>query len=62
MTTLRAQIDSLKFSDQLATVKTLLDSAQVKKTFWGARVVTVKGYSSSVYLEDLAYKIVRRNG
>jgi len=58
MTSLLAHINSLKFSDQLATVKTLLDSAKVKKTFWGARVVTVNGYTGSVYLEDLAYKIV----
>lgn len=58
MPSLDTHLSSLNFSNQLATVKNLLDTAQVKTTFWGSRVVEVNGFSGSVYLDDVARKIL----
>lgn len=55
---LNAHLSSLDFSSHLADVKNLLDTAQVKTTFWGSRVVEVNGFTGSVYLEDMARKIL----
>jgi len=58
MPSLDTHLSSLNFSNQLAAVKNLLDTAQVKTTFWGSRVVMVNGFTGSVYLEDIARKIL----
>lgn len=58
MLSLKVRLDSLDFSRQLLEVKNLVDTAEVKTTFWGSRVVEIKGFTESVYLEELAEKIV----
>ncbi len=58
MPSINTHLCSLNFSNQLADVKNLLDTAQVKTTFWGSRVVEVNGFSGSVYLDDVAKKIL----
>jgi len=59
MFSLETHLNSLIFSSQLTTVKNLVDTAQVKTTFWGSRVVEVNGFTGSIYLDDLARKILR---
>ena len=59
MPSLETYLNSPNFSNQLTTVNNLLDTAQVKTTFWGSRVVEVNGFTGSVYLEDIARKILR---
>lgn len=59
MTSLQVHLNSLNFSSQLTTVKNLINTAQVKTTFWGSRVVEVNGFTGSVSLEDIARKILR---
>lgn len=53
---------NLNFSREILATKNFIDSAQVKTTFWGSRVVEVKGYTGSVYLDDLARKILEAGG
>ena len=62
MPSLQVHLNSLDFSSQLATVKDLIDVAQPKTTFWGSRVVEVNGFTGSVYLDDIARKILRTSG
>lgn len=59
MPLLVTHLNSLSFSTQLDTVKNLIDTAQAKTTFWGSRVVEVNGFTGSVYLDDIANKILR---
>ena len=56
---LKAHISSLDFSTQLSVVKNLIDTAQAKTTFWGSRVIEVNGFTGSVYLADVARKILK---
>lgn len=56
---LDAQLNSLNFSNQLTAVKSLVDAAQVRTAFWGSRVVEINGFTGSVYLDDVARKILR---
>ncbi len=58
MLSLKVHLDSLDFSRQLLEVKHLVNAADTKTTFWGSRVVEIKGFTGSVYLEDIAEKIV----
>lgn len=60
MPSLESHINSLNFSTQLEVVKNLLDSnaAHATTTFWGSRVVEVNGYTGSVYVDDIAKKIL----
>ena len=58
MPLLDTHLNSLNFSNQLAAVKNLVDTAQVMTTFWGNRVVEINGFTGSVYLDDIARKIL----
>jgi len=58
MTSLVSHLNSLSFSTQLDTVKNLIDTAQAKTTFWGSRVIEINGFKGSVYLDDIANKIL----
>jgi hypothetical protein len=58
MTSLDAHLSSINFSYDLEALKILLDTSQVKTTFWGSRVVEVKDFTGSVYLEDIAREIL----
>lgn len=59
MLSVATYLNSLNCSTQLETVKNLIDSAQAKTTFWGSRVVEVNGFTGSVYLEDIADKVLK---
>ena len=58
MQSIETHLNSLDFSTQLSAVKKIMETAEVKTTFWGSRVVVVKGFSGSVYLDDIAHKII----
>lgn len=58
MLSLNTHLSSLNFSNQLVDVKNLVDTAEVKTTFWGNRVLEVSGFTGSVYLDDIARKII----
>ena len=58
MVTVERHMGSLNFSTQLSDVKNLLDKAQAETTFWGSRVIKVQGFTGSVYLDDVAKKIL----
>ncbi|MCB1111180.1 MAG: hypothetical protein H7A37_00590 [Chlamydiales bacterium] len=60
MLSLDARLSSLNLPNQMEEFKKLLDTAQVKTTFWGSRVVEVNGFSGSVYLDDVARKIINQ--
>lgn len=70
MISLEAHLNTLDFTTQLETVRDLLidrhatgvDKARASVTFWGSRVVTVDGFSGSVYLNDIARKLLRARG
>lgn len=51
--------NSLNIANQLEQVHGLLlpQNASASITFWGSRVVKVKGFTGSIYLDDLAKKI-----
>lgn len=59
MISLETHINSLDFSRQLEVVRDLMETAEVKTSFWGSRVVEVEGYSGSVYLDSLAERVQR---
>lgn len=59
MPSLETYLNSLSFSIHLESIKNLIDIASTKTTFWGSRVVKVNGFTGSVYLDDIANKIVR---
>ena len=58
MKSIKNHLNSLDFSTQLSAVKEIVENAEVKTTFWGSRVVVVKGFSGSVYLDDIAHLII----
>lgn len=58
MVSLEARLDSLNYSTQLNVIENLLDSAHSTTTFWGSRVVKVNGHKGSVYVDDIAKKIL----
>jgi hypothetical protein len=58
MPPLETHLNSLNFSTNLEVVKNLIDKAEAKTTFWGSRVIKVAGYTGSIYLDDLAKKII----
>jgi hypothetical protein len=58
MASLDTYLNSLNYSTQLNVIESLLDSAHSTTTFWGSRVVEVNGYTGSVYVDDIAKKIL----
>lgn len=68
MVSLRTHLNNLDFARQLVLVEQLLNQpepmeqkrephVQAKVTFWGSRVVKVKGYTGTVSIDFLAKKI-----
>lgn len=58
MPSLESHVNSLNFSTQLDVVKNLIDSAHATTTCWGSRLVEVDGFTGSVYLDDIARKVL----
>ncbi|MBF8263611.1 MAG: hypothetical protein HW387_1276 [Parachlamydiales bacterium] len=58
-TALRELLNDTNFSYRLDEAKKVLDHAQASVTFWGTRVVRVKGDNTSVTLDKLAKKVVQ---
>ncbi len=58
MESLLTRLNSLNFTTQINEVNDLLDRAQPKITFFGGRVIEVKESSGSVYLDDIAKKLL----
>lgn len=58
MTSLQSHINSFNFSTQLPAIKNLINTAQVSTTFWGGRIIEINGFTGSVYLNDIAAKIL----
>ena len=56
---LDARLNAFNCTTQLQEVKKTLDTAQPSVTFWGARVVELAGNDGSVYLDNIAEKVVR---
>lgn len=61
MRSLEQHLNSINFSKELAALRNLIVSkdVHVKKTFWGGREITVKGYNGTVSLENIAYKLLK---
>lgn len=58
MSTLENRLNAIHFPNQLVHIKTLMDTAEAKTTFWGGRIVEFKGSNDSVGLEFIAKKIL----
>lgn len=56
--TLTSHIESMDFSQQLSEVNNLMGRAEATTTFWGSRVVKVDGFIGSVYLDEIAHKVL----
>ena len=56
---LDARLNAFNCTTELQEVKKTLDTAQPSVTFWGARVVELAGNDGSVYLDNIAEKVVR---
>lgn len=59
MTYLSSHLDSFDFltAESVVAFRDLINTAQTRITFWGAHVVEVPGYQSSVSFEDLEEKV-----
>ncbi|MBI5346574.1 MAG: hypothetical protein HZB76_05485 [Chlamydiae bacterium] len=64
METLRTHIAKMGLPNQLVDLNNLFDptKAQTKITFWGTRVVEVKGYSRYISLSSLAKEVIMAGG
>lgn len=54
---IRDHVNSPEFANDIPSIRGLLEKAQGKVSFWGTRVITVKGYEGSIALDALARKV-----
>lgn len=59
MLSLECHLNSLNFSTQLKDVENLINASCTKTTFWGSRIIKINGFTGSVYLDDIARKILK---
>ncbi len=59
--TLQAKLNSLQASQIVSEIDTMLNDATVTISWWGQRLVTIKGYEGSVVIDDLTQKYLQSN-
>ncbi|MBN1915219.1 MAG: hypothetical protein JW769_04960 [Parachlamydiales bacterium] len=57
MENLKKYVNGLNVTDNLSEILDIMDTAKPRVTFWGTRVIEVKGYRGSYGVRELAQKI-----